>query len=263
MSQNQKQIQKYAKLIYQPQGSKKELDALIYYKGAGYSTIHNLLRNEQETIYPMLISEFLGEKQESLDYLLRKYYDKVLKFIYAIDRLFRKNRVLSKKQVVYRGIKRNNYQLRQMETLEKSGSILEKSYMSTSFNPLFSFTWVSPSYEVEEMMMLEFELPVGTPYLIVGWDVVNPTKEAIKHSEMELLLPRGCVLHLIEKKEKNYSFQITFENILKHKKYKILTYKCRIEYTGEPDVPSANEYMETVNFEATSTSDFSKIYLSP
>lgn len=261
MSQNQKQIQKYVKLIYQPQGSKKELDAIVFYKGAGYSTIHNLLRNEPETIYPWHITDLLSDKQESLDYLLRKYYDNLLKHVYALDRVFRKNRVLEKKQVVYRGIKRDNYQLGQMETLEKSGSILEKSYMSTSFNPMYSFIWASPTHDVKHMIMLEFELPVGTPYLIVGWDVFNPTKEAIKHSEMELLLPRGCILHLIEKKEKNYSFQITFENILKHKKYKILTYKCRIEYTGEPDVPSANEYMETMRFEATS--DFSKIYLSP
>lgn len=259
------QIEKYAKLIHPIRGSKKELNSLVYYKGSGYRQINTLLRGISYHIDLFEFTKYLGEKQENFEYLLRKYYNEIVSYIYALDRLFGKNMTLQKKLVVYRGIRNNEEVLQELKYLEMHKTLVEKAFISTSVSSAFAFRWGShETYDPNTTVLLELELPAGIPYIILPWNPDEPEKEIIGRSEMEIILPRECTFHLIEKKLKSYSFKIRFENILTHKKYKIVTYRCRIEYTKDTyKLPNIQDFTQTLRFHLSQDSDLSKIHLSP
>jgi hypothetical protein len=261
---------KYAKLIYKPKGNKNEIKILNDYKGMGFIRYNNFLREFDNIISLNLLNAYFSKNNNKenkpipLIILLNYIYKNLIKEIKLLDNLFQKNKKLKHDLIVYRGIPLDDKIKETLSNFEKNGTWLEKGIMSTSISSQFSYLFAAKHNlnKTENLVLLEIKVPRGTPYLSLGWDANKPNKEIIKFSEFELLLPRNCILHFDGKEIKDYYFKITFENVLKDKKYKVLTYKCHLEYDKSLNLPDEKTFLSNTKFQAFNY-DFQNILISP
>jgi hypothetical protein len=256
---------KYAQLIYKPKGDKREIGILYDYKGIGFLKYNNFLRDSINSISLYELNNIKIEKNKPipLSILLNHFYNNLVKEIKLLDNLFLKNRKLKNNLIVYRGIKIENNIKDVLSNFEKNKIWLEKGFMSTSISSQFSYLFSKNFSSDNEMFLLKIKVPKGTPYIPLAWNVNKPNKEYIKRSEYEILLPRNCTLIFDKKEIKEYSFKITFENVLKDRKYKVLTYKCHLEYNKNKNqnLPDEDTFLSNTKFEVIDE-DFSKILIS-
>lgn len=261
---------KYAKLIYKPKGNKNEIRILNDYKRMGYMRYNNFLREFENIISLNLLNDYFSKNNNKenkpipLTILLNYIYKNLVKEIKLLDNLFQKNKKLKHDLIIYRGIPLDDNIKETLSNFEKNGIWLEKGIMSTSISSQFSYLFAAKYNlnKTDNLVLLEIKVPRGTPYITLGWYANKPNREKIIYSEFELILPRNCILYFDGKEKKDYNFKITFENVLKDKKYKVLTYKCHLEYDKNQKLPDEKSFLSNTKFEAFDF-DFPKILISP
>ena len=175
--------------------SPEETECLSNYKGIGYQQINEFLYNKSLILTtpsnPISISNLVDES-----------YNNITNKINTIDKLIDSYRT-KEDCIVYRGIQLND-KLKHITKMKNDETITFDNYMSTSLSvqTAHQFTGFKPSKAISRHIMI-INIKKDTPLFYLIWNSVKKSikAETLNMSEFELLLPRGCVLELKEKKE--------------------------------------------------------------
>ncbi len=268
-----------------------ESNALTFYKGVyGYKDINYYLINNKFKFDDYFYydsnqdNKTLTDDQKQIKSQLKKYY-KILIYIKEIDNIYKKIMPYNKNIVVYRGMKYNNQQIKDMiyvlETSKIGSTFVFPTYLSTSLNIITSINFSSNQLYKSQMNMtknirlnnkidigyndiyklfgekkfflMKINIPKGNKFIYLEHFYKNGKNTLINNWEHEILLPRNCKLKLTKKYDELFPQTLygldtkhKISDIIKDKVKYIPTRVYEFEYEGYEDKELSIPVIESV-----------------
>jgi len=258
--------------------NQSESDALTNYKGdiwypdINYYLINNKFKSDDYLYYNSSPNnKTLTNEQKQIKKQLKKNY-KILFYIKEIDNVFNKIPIYNKNIMVYRGIKYNNQQVKDiiyvLETSKIGSTFVFPTYLSTSLNINTAINFSSKQLYKSQMNMtknirlndrldigyediyklfgkkkfflMKINIPKGNKFIYLEHFNKHGKNILIENWEHEVLLPRNCKLKLTKKYDELFpqtlqSITHKVKNIIKDNIKYIPTRVYEFEYEGYDD----------------------------
>jgi len=272
------QIIKFYIKFYMNKINQSESDALTNYKGdiwypdINYYLINNKFKSDDYLYYNSSPNnKTLTNEQKQIKKQLKKNY-KILFYIKEIDNVFNKIPIYNKNIMVYRGIKYNNQQVKDiiyvLETSKIGSTFVFPTYLSTSLNINTAINFSSKQLYKSQMNMtknirlndrldigyediyklfgkkkfflMKINIPKGNKFIYLEHFNKHGKNVLIENWEHEVLLPRNCKLKLTKKYDELFpqtlqSITHKVKNIIKDNIKYIPTRVYEFEYEGYDD----------------------------
>jgi len=284
------QIIKFYIKFYINKINQSESDALTNYKGdiwypdINYYLINNKFKSDDYFYYNSSPNnKILTDEQKHIKSQLKKYY-KILFYIKEIDNVFRKIPNYNKNIIVYRGIKYNNQQVKDiiyvLETSKIGSTFVFPTYLSTSLNINTAINFSSKQLYKSQMnltknirfndrldigyediykmfgkkkfFLMKINIPKGNKFIYLEHFNKHGKNVLIENWEHEVLLPRNCKLKLTKKYDELFSQTLQsithkVKNIIKDNVKYIPTRVYEFEYEGYTDKELMIPVIESVD----------------
>ena len=286
------QIIKFYYNFYMNKLNVSESNALSSYKdvNGGYKDInHYLINNKfkfEDSFYynPNQDNTLTRKEKKQIKAQLKKNY-KILFYIKEIDNVFRKIPIYNKNIMVYRGIKYNNQQVKDiiyvLETSKIGSTFVFPTYLSTSLNMNTAINFSSKQLYKSQMNMtknirfndrldigyediykmfgkkkfffMKINIPKGNKFIYLEYFYKNGKNTLINNWEHEILLPRNCKLKLTKKYDELFPQTLygldtkhKISDILKNKVKYIPTRVYEFDYEGYEEKELSIPVIESV-----------------
>lgn len=270
--------------------NQSESDALTNYKGdiwypdINYYLINNKFKSDDYFYYNSSPNnKTLTDEQKQIKKQLKKYYN-ILFYIKEIDNVFKKIPTYDKNIMVYRGIKYNNQQVKDiiyvLETSKIGSTFVFPTYISTSLNINTAINFSSKQLYKSQMNMtknirlndrinigyediyklfgkkkfflMKINVPKGNKFIYLERFNKNHKNILIESWEHEVLLPRNCKMRLTKKYDELFpqtlqSITHKVKNIIKDKVKYIPTRVYEFDYEGYEDKEIIIPVIESVD----------------
>ena len=260
------QIIKFYYNFYMNKLNVSESDALSFYKGFyGFKDINYYLINNKFTFDEYFYynsnqdNKTLTDNHKQIKAQLKKYY-KILFYIKEIDNVFRKITPYNKNLMVYRGIKYNNQQVKDiiyvLETSRIGSTFVFPTYLSTSLNINTSINFTSDRlyksqlnmtknirlnnkidigyddiyklFGEKKFFLMKINIIKGNKFMYLEYFSKNGKNTLISNWEHEILLPRNSKLKLTKKYDELFPQTLYGKLNIKHKITDII--KDKVKY---------------------------------
>jgi len=263
----EKESFKLIKFFYQfyKNFNKAQFQALDYYKGMGYFSINQYLRDKK------FEDLFLYDEKSYID-----FFYKIIFTIKSIDNIFNRVKPYNEALTVYRGLSDCQQIKNSIYILEKVklGTIIKyPTYLSTSLNINKALMFVSYKSETQNFnkkkevsitnkiycddiqnyfgkkhyYLMKINIPKNHKILYLEILHKKNKRTIIKNWENEILLPRDCKLKLIKRYDrdfvyfsKNYDLNDILKNKVKHRTTRVYEF----EYIGSDDPSPVSDNIE-------------------
>ena len=285
------QIIKFYIKFYINKINQSESDALTNYKGdiwypdINYYLINNKFKSDDYFYYNSSPNnKTLTDEQKQIKKQLKKNY-KILFYIKEIDNVFNKIPIYNKNIMVYRGIKYNNQQVKDiiyvLETSKIGSTFVFPTYLSTSLNINTAITFSSKQLYKSQMNLtknirfndrldigyediykmfgkkkfffMKINIPKGNKFIYLEYFYKNGKNTLINNWEHEILLPRNCKLKLTKKYDELFPQTLygldtkhKISDILKNKVKYIPTRVYEFDYEGYEEKELSIPVIESV-----------------
>jgi hypothetical protein len=284
------QIIKFYIKFYINKINQSESDALTNYKGdiwypdINYYLINNKFKSDDYFYYNSSPNnKTLTDEQKQIKKQLKKNY-KILFYIKEIDNVFNKIPIYNKNIMVYRGIKYNNQQVKDiiyvLETSKIGSTFVFPTYLSTSLNINTAITFSSKQLYKSQMnltknirfndrldigyediykmfgkkkfFLMKINIPKDNKFIYLEHFNKHGKNVLIENWEHEVLLPRNCKLKLTKKYDELFSQTLQsithkITDIIKNKVKYIPTRVYEFEYEGYTDKEIIIPVIESVD----------------
>ena len=188
-----------------------QLSAISYYKGPGYQSINSLLLNQPN--YILSSSNILSSNGRILNMkdvttYLTHLFTTLIQHIQQLDSVFDNRPSISRKLMVYRGVKNSLFIEELLHNKHIGDVIVLHNYVSTSLNPQVALQYsgyynMTVDTSFNKSILFRIKLPKNTPCLYIPYNNDISTQKFIV-DEGELLLNRGSKFKIRRIQTKKY-----------------------------------------------------------